>query len=83
MPNQEQILSELQDLLRPLTQQELEITADTELVADLDLSSLKVLDLLMEVEDRFDVSVPLNVLPDVRTVGDFANALEKLLRDTP
>ena len=40
-----------------------------------------VLDLLMEVEDRFDVSVPLNVLPDVRTVGEFASALQKLMHN--
>jgi len=80
MPRHEQILSELQDVLRPFATQGQEITEDTELVADLGLSSLKILDLLMEVEDRFDVSVPLNVLPDVRTVGDFAGVLEKLVQ---
>jgi acyl carrier protein len=34
-----------------------------------------------EVEDRFDVSVPLNLLPDIATIADFAAALEKLLAD--
>ena len=51
---------------------------DTELVGDLGLSSLKIMDLLLEVEDRFDVSVPMNILPDVNTVRDFAQQLEKL-----
>ena len=38
----------------------------------------KIMDLLLEVEDRFDVSVPMNILPDVNTVRDFAQQLEKL-----
>jgi acyl carrier protein len=33
----------------------------------------------VEVEDRFDVSIPLNVLPNVRTIKDFALQLEHIL----
>jgi acyl carrier protein len=36
----------------------------------------------MEIEDRFDISVPLNILPEVHTVRDLALQLEKLTQVT-
>jgi len=30
------------------------------------------------VEERFDISIPLNVIPDVRTIRDFARQIEQL-----
>jgi acyl carrier protein len=33
------------------------------------------------VEDRFDISIPLNILPDVRTVSDFVLQIEKISKD--
>jgi acyl carrier protein len=50
-------------------------------VADLGLDSLKVMKILESVEDRYDISIPLNVLPEVRTVKDFALQIQKLYRD--
>jgi len=50
-------------------------------VADLGLDSLKVMKLLESVEDSFDISIPLNILPDVRTVGDFVLQIQKLYGD--
>ena len=32
------------------------------------------------LSERFDVTVPVNILPDVHTVGDFALQLEKLIQ---
>ena len=58
MPSYQEIYPQLIDLLGPFVTDGQEITEDTELVADLGLSSLKIMDLLLEVEDRFDVSVP-------------------------
>ncbi len=50
----------------------------SDLVEGLGLDSFKVLDLLMEVEDEFDISVPMNVLTDVRTVKDLAQRIYEL-----
>lgn len=55
------------------------ITADTDLVADLGLDSVQVMDLLLQIEDLFDISVPLNILPEVKTVNDLATQIHKLL----
>lgn len=81
MPSYPEICSKLCELLRPFAAQGQELSEDTELVADLELSSLKIMDLLMEIEDHFDITVPMNILPDVRTVRDLATQLEKLIQE--
>jgi acyl carrier protein len=78
-----EILSSLKELLVPYVGSGQDLDEDTDLVADLGLTSLTVMDLLMEIEDRFDVSVPLNQLPKVRTVADLANMLDELINGPP
>ena len=46
------------------------ITADTDLQEDLGADSLDVVDLLMSIEDEFDVEVPDEEIENVKTVGD-------------
>ena len=81
MPSYQEVCSSLCELLRPFAAEGQELSEDTELVADLELSSLKIMDLLMEIEDHFDITVPMNILPDVRTVRDLATQLGKLIQD--
>jgi acyl carrier protein len=54
------------------------LSESTELVADIGLSSLEVMEFVEKIEDRFDISIPLNILPDVQTLGDFARKLDEL-----
>jgi acyl carrier protein len=71
----------LNEILKPFIPQGHTVSEDTDLVADLGLDSLKVMNILESVEDHFDISVPLNVLPDIRTVKDFALQIQKLNGD--
>ncbi|MGE5258832.1 MAG: acyl carrier protein [Hyphomicrobiales bacterium] len=48
-------------------------------MSDLEFDSLKVMNLVEQVEDRFDVSVPLNILTDIRTVRDFTVQLQRII----
>lgn len=79
MHTYEDILSIVIDLVRPLAPEGRGVREETDLVADLEFDSLKVMNLVEQVEDRFDVSVPLNILPDIRTVQDFTVQLQKIL----
>lgn len=79
----QEILSSLYELLGDFVGDAQDLNEDTDLISGLDLTSLKIMDLLMEVEDQFDVSVPLNKLPDVRTIGDLATMLDKLVNAPP
>ena len=56
---------------------------DQALTGDLGLSSLQMLELVVELEDRLDISLPLNDLPDVQTVQEFARLLESTSGDAP
>ncbi len=80
MKNHDEILTELYAILTPYVKTELTLDERTELVADIGLDSLQVMQILLEVEDRFDISIPLNIIPDVRTIKDFALQLEHLTR---
>ena len=75
------ILEELYKTLKPFVPQGLEIGEETDLVADMGLDSLKVMKIVESVEDSLDISIPLNILPDVRTVKDFAIEIQKLIGD--
>ena len=75
-----EILPALYELLSAFSDElQQEVGEDTNLVGDLGLSSLKIMDLLMEIEDRFDVTIPLNRLTELHTVGDLASLLETLV----
>lgn len=77
-PN-EDILTQVTELIKSLAPEQQRITKDTDLVADLDFDSLKVMKLLEQLEDRFDISVPLNLLPGIRTVEDLTLQLQRII----
>jgi acyl carrier protein len=77
----EDIIEELYKILQPFIPQGLEIGEETDMLADLGLDSLKVMKIVESVEDSLDISIPLNILPDVRTVKDFALQIQKLVGD--
>jgi acyl carrier protein len=58
-----------------------ELKPETRFTEDLNFDSLVVMEFVAVVEDEFDISVPLNILPDVATVGDLGKAIEKILKD--
>ncbi|PNG81997.1 MULTISPECIES: phosphopantetheine-binding protein [Pseudomonas] len=51
------------------------ISADSDMVNDLGLESVKMMDLLMKLEDEYDISIPINILMDVRTPRQLASSL--------
>jgi acyl carrier protein len=73
------ILEEITEILTPFVPQGQQLTEGTDMVVDLGLDSLKVMKIVETVEDRFDISIPLNILPEVRTVGDFVMQIQKII----
>ena len=53
---------------------------ETDLSADLSLDSVSLMELLVEVEDHYDVGLPLNMMADVRRVQDLADRITELVR---
>jgi acyl carrier protein len=81
MQNLKDLELQLYQVLKPFVPDGYELKTQTDLVEDLNLDSMKVMDIVAEVEDAFDISVPLNILPDVRTVGDFTSQIQNLLKE--
>ncbi|MEJ9963550.1 acyl carrier protein [Escherichia albertii] len=67
MVNREIVMDYILSCLQDLVENGVEIKPGSDLVNDLGLESIKVMDLLMMLKDRFDISIPINILLDVRT----------------
>ncbi|MGI9625368.1 MAG: acyl carrier protein [Longimicrobiales bacterium] len=63
-----------------LTDVELDENAD--LVGTLGLDSTILIQLLADVEDEFDISVPLNQLADIRTLGELARLVHRITEES-
>lgn len=66
----EEIFQELCQLLTPFNSNSVELKRETDISADLNIDSVSVMDFVMEVEDKYDIDIPLNVLSETRTMND-------------
>ena len=69
-----EIVAKHVDLDRP-------IKPDDHIQNDLGLDSLGVMELVADIEDRFDVQIPTDTLSEFATVDDVAKALSKLQKE--
>ena len=70
------------DIAAPFNKTSAELTAGTRFTEDLNFDSLVVMEFVAVVEDTFDISVPLNILPDVATIKDLALAVDKIVAES-
>lgn len=56
-----------------------QITLDSKIQEDLSADSLDVMEIIMAVEERFQITIPDEESEKVRTVGDLLEALENIL----
>lgn len=75
---EEKILDLLCQRLKGLAKPDFVIAPETNLITQLAIDSIKLLNLIMEIEDNFDISVPVNALTDVITVRDLANLIYRI-----
>ncbi len=79
MKADQEVLEKIIEILTPMVPSATEIKPETDMGADLAIDSLKSMEILAQLEDTFDISIPINVLSEVRTVEDLALQIEKLL----
>ena len=75
MVNREIVMDYILSCLQDLVENGGEIKTDSDIVNDIGLESIKVMDLLMMLEDRFDISIPINILLDVKTPAQLMETL--------
>jgi acyl carrier protein len=64
------------ELLQPFNSAGVALQPTTDISTDLNIDSVSVMDFVMEVEDRFDIDIPLNVLSETRTLSDLVAVVE-------
>ena len=74
----EQIIEKIYELIAPLNKKGIELGPKVTFASDLELDSLTVMDLVADIEDEFDIVLPLNLLPELETIEQVANAVEKI-----
>ena len=67
------------DAIKTASRRPIEPTLASELVADLGFDSLQVLDVIAELEGRFDISIPLDEVPAARTVSEVVGQVTRLV----
>ena len=56
-----------------------DITAETRIAEDLNADSLDVVELLMAIEDEFEIEIPDEDIENMKTVGDVADYIQSKL----
>ncbi len=78
MPDRAQTLAKILDLIVPFNKKGVAVDEATRFAQDLEWDSLTVLDFVATVEDEFDVIISMNLQAEIETVGQLADALQKL-----
>ena len=74
--------SELFERIRDLLAEQLDIepstiSMDSDIMEDYDADTLDIVDMVMTLEDEFEVEVPDEVVENLRTVGDEVRFIEE------
>ena len=69
-------------VLKNVSRRPIEPSLSSDLVADLGFDSLQILEVIAELEDRFDISIPLNDVPATRTVAQVVAQVAALVSST-
>lgn len=78
--NASNIEGQIIELLAPRVPAGVNLSAETQIVGGLGLDSVAILDFIMDIEDRFDISIPLDRIAEVQTLGELSRAIEALQR---
>lgn len=77
--SQEGIRERIYVLVTPYNKKGITLHPDTTFSGHLELDSLTVMDMVAAIEDEFDIVLPLNLLPDLETIQQVAEAVEKIV----
>ncbi len=77
------IFARICELIAPLNRKTIALGETTSFANDLEMDSLTVMDLVANIEDEWDIVLPLNLLPELETIGQVADAVARLTTKQP
>ena len=69
------------DILRRVCRRPVDVASTSTLAADLGLDSLQTLEFVAELEDSFGITVPIDQVPRIQTVGEAVACVRMLLAE--
>ncbi|MEQ9609169.1 MAG: acyl carrier protein [Kiloniellaceae bacterium] len=71
----DKVQEEIVQLLQPFNPKDIAITPDTDLSADLMMDSVAAMNLVMEIENRFEIDVPNIIQPEEYNQQDLVDVV--------
>ena len=68
-------------LIEPLNEKGVALSRETDLIADLEVDSVAVLDMVMDIEDFYDISIPVNTISETKTIGELVDAIHEIKKE--
>lgn len=73
--SREKVQKKLFEVFGQHKQTEVDVSEESEIVADLGIDSLGVMEVLADLEDTFKLTIPDEALREINTIGDVATAI--------
>ncbi len=77
-PTHDEVYNKICELLVPYNPKGIAISHQSGIMTDLEVDSTAVFDLIMGLEDFYDISIPMEMVSDIKTVGELVNAVMQL-----
>lgn len=77
----DEILAQIRALLERFNPDGKALEPETELINELNIDSVAAMDVIMEIEDQFDIDIPVNEVSELQRVIDLVNIVKKQRKD--
>jgi acyl carrier protein len=78
MPSDSEVIfKEISELLQVYNPDGVELTPDMDMTAELAMDSVAAMDLVMEIENKFDIDIPISLLSEVRCPQDLVDLVQR------
>ena len=77
-PHTDDIVRTICDHLQKFNASGATLSETTDIASDLSVDSMDIMEMVFSLEEQFDVSIPLNALADIRTIGELAALVQKM-----
>jgi len=78
--DQDPVFQKVCELLTPFNRHGILLRRDTNILNDVEVDSVAIFDLVMEVEDAYEVTFPMETISDMKTIGDLVDTIHAVRR---
>lgn len=63
------------ELLSPFNRNSIALLRETNIINDIEVDSVAIFDLVMEIEDAYEITFPMETIADMKTIGDLVTTI--------